>query len=524
MDQDLASIAEARSLLERTRKAFERFKTFDQARIDRITYAAVEAGYGAAERLARLAVEETGIGHVPGKTAKNRFSTRGLWAAIRGLKTCGIVSEDADSGVLEVADPFGVVAAIIPTTNPTSTALFKAIICLKSRNGMVASPHPRSVRCVSESIKVVMEAAASAGAPTDILTCMTTISLEGTQALMRHDSCDLILATGGSALVHEAYSSGKPAFGVGPGNVPAYVDRSADAAYAARCLVESQTFDNGTICSSEQAIVCDRPIADRLVAELRARKCHFCSPEEVKRLEAIVMRGKLMNPDIVGLAAPRVARAAGFSVPEDTTVLIAPYEGVGREHPLSHEKLCPLLVMYVVDGWEAGCRKCIEVLRYGGLGHTLGLHCEDEAVIRAFAIEKPVNRIVVNSPTSQGAVGFTTRLFPSMTLGCGSFGGNITSDNIGPQHLLNIKRVGRVRPEYRDGRMTDEFPHLPPDGEGRPAASPWSEQRETRESSVPEPAQQAPRLANPARIPFSREEVRGIIATRLKERKRDNAP
>lgn len=518
MDQDLASIAEARSLLKRARQAFERFKAFDQARVDRVVYAAVEAGYAAAERLAGLAVEETGIGHVPGKTAKNRFATRGLWAAIRGLKTCGIVSEDPALGVMEVADPFGVVAAVIPTTNPTSTALFKAIICLKSRNGMVASPHPRSVRCVSESIKVVQEAAASAGAPADILGCMTTVSLEGTQALMRHDDCDLILATGGSALVREAYSSGKPAFGVGPGNVPAYVDRSADVAHAARCLVDSQTFDNGTICSSEQAIVCDRPVADRLTAELRARKCHFCSPEEVKRLEAIAMRGKLMNPDIVGLAAPRVARAAGFSVPEDTTVLIAPYEGVGREHPLSHEKLCPILVLYVVDGWEAGCRRSIEVLRYGGLGHTLGLHCEDEAVIRAFAIEKPVNRIVINSPTSQGAVGFTTNLFPSMMLGCGSFGGNITSDNIGPQHLLNIKRVARARPEYRAGKMADEFPHLPPGGDQRPASSPWSEQGETHAPRAPEPARAEPSLANPARIPFSREEVRGIIATRLKGR------
>jgi acetaldehyde dehydrogenase (acetylating) len=519
MDQDLASIAEARSLLRRTRQAFERFKTFDQERVDRITHAAVEAGYASAERLARLAVEETGIGRVDGKTAKNRFATRGLWAAIRGLKTCGIVSEDPASGVMEVADPFGVVAAIIPTTNPTSTALFKAIICLKSRNGMVASPHPRSVRCVSESIKVVQEAAASAGAPADILGCMTAITLEGTQALMRHDECDLILATGGSALVHEAYSSGKPAFGVGPGNVPAYVDRSADLANAARCLVESQTFDNGTICSSEQAIVCDRPVADRLVQELVARKCHVCSAEEIRKLEAIVMRGKLMNPDIVGLSAARVARAAGFSVPEETTVLIAPYEGVGRDHPLSHEKLCPLLVFYVVDGWEAGCRRCIEVLRYGGLGHTLALHCEDEAVIRAFAIEKPVNRIVVNSPSSQGAVGYTTNLFPSMTLGCGSFGGNITSDNIGPQHLLNIKRLARVRADWRAGRMPDEFPYLPPGGDPRPATSPWSEVAESARPASVEPRPAQPRLANPARLPFSRADVRSIIATRFNEKK-----
>jgi acetaldehyde dehydrogenase (acetylating) len=522
MDPDLASIAEARALLRRTRAAFERYKTFDQARVDRITHAVVEAGYGSAERLAKLAGEETGIGRVDGKTAKNRFSTRGLWAAIRDLRTCGIVSDDPERGVMEVADPFGVVAAIIPTTNPTSTALFKAIICVKSRNGMVASPHPRSVRCVGESVRLSMEAAAAAGAPPDLLTCMTAVTIEGTQALMKHDDCDLILATGGSALVHEAYASGKPAFGVGPGNVPAYVDRSADVAYAARCLVESQTFDNGTICSSEQSIVCDRPVAEKLLAELRGRKCHLCTAEEVRKLEAVVMRGKVMNPDVVGLSAARVAAIAGFVVPDDTTVLIAPYEGVGRAHPLSHEKLCPLLCFYVVDGWEEGCHRSIEILRYGGLGHTLGLHCEDEEIIRRFAIEKPVNRLAVNSPTSQGAVGFTTRLFPSMTLGCGSFGGNITSDNIGPQHLLNIKRVARVRPEYRDGTMTAEFPDLPPKEATEAVQSPWVPIRDLK--PVPPAADRpaTPRLGNPARLPFSRDEMRSIIATRLKGSAREN--
>ena len=265
--------------------------------------------------------------------------------------------------------------------------------------------------------------------------------------------------------------------------------------------------------------MCDRPVADSLLAALKSLKCHVCSPEETRKLEAIVMRGKLMNPDIVGLAASKVAAKAGFSVPEETTVLIAPYEGVGREHPLSHEKLCPLLVFYVVDGWEAGCKRCIEVLRYGGLGHTLALHCEDEAVIRAFALEKPVNRIVINSPSSQGAVGYSTNLFPSMTLGCGSFGGNITSDNIGPQHLLNIKRAARVRPEWRAGRMSGEFPQLPPGGESRAASSPWSEVHDLRPPAATEAAPVPRRLANPARIPFSREDVRSIIATRIRDKK-----
>ncbi len=511
MDQDLASIAEARALLRRTRQAFTQFRTFDQARVDRIVYAAVEAGYRAAERLAQLAVEETGMGRADGKTAKNRFATRGVWAAIRNLKTCGIINEDPAQGIIEVADPFGIVAAIIPTTNPTSTALFKALICLKSRNGMVASPHPRSVRCVNESVRVIHDAAVLAGAPRDIVTCMTNVTLEGTQALMKHDETDLILATGGSGLVREAYSSGKPAFGVGPGNVPVYVDRSADIRHSARCFVDSQTFDNGTICASEQAIVCDRPVAEALLAELRARKCHVCSPEEVKKLEAIALSGRVMNPDIVGLSAERVAAKAGFAVPADTTVLIAPYTGVGHRHPLSHEKLCPMLAFYVVDGWEQGCHLCLDILNYGGLGHSLGIHCEDEAIIRRFGIEKPVNRIIVNSPTSQGAVGYTTQLFPSMTLGCGSFGGNITSDNIGPQHLLNIKRVARVRAEYRAGTMSVDFPHLPPVEPGEPAHSSWE-----LADRPPGEKPARPALANPAR-PFSRGDLRNIISGHLRE-------
>lgn len=531
LDLDLASIAEARALLKRTRAAFDVYRTFDQRRVDRVVYAAVEAGYGSARRLAELAVEESKLGTVVGKTAKNRFATRGLWAAIRGMKTCGILSEDPARGLMEVAHPFGVVAAVIPTTNPTSTALFKALICLKSRNGMVASPHPRAARCIAESVRVVHDAAVEAGAPRDIVTCMTAVSLEGTQALMRHDGTDCILATGGSALVKEAYSSGKPAFGVGPGNVPVFVDRSADVAHAARCLVDSKTFDNGTICASEQAVVADRPIADKLLDELRRRGAHVCSADEVKKLDRIVLHRGGMNPAIVGLSAQAVAKLAGFDVPAATTVLIAPTAGVGPEFPTSHETLCPLLAWYVVDGHEEGCRRCLEVLRYGGLGHTLVLHGTDEAVLRAFALEKPVNRMVVNSPSSQGAVGFTTELFPSMTLGCGSFGGNITSDNIGPQHLLNVKRVARVKPAYRDGTFSDEFPHLPPvdAGAGCPTASPWDapfglgaagENACFSPGAGRETAPAAPPPENPARTfrpagAFSREALRGIIAAEL---------
>lgn len=473
MDADLASIAEARDLLRRARVAFDAYRGTDQARVDRIAFAAVEAGYAAAERLAAMALEESGLGRLDGKIAKNRFATRGLWTAIREMRTCGIVREDAGSGVTEIADPFGVVAAVMPITNPTSTALFKSICCLKSRNAMVASPHPRASACVAEAVRIASEAAIAEGAPKDLLLCMTHVSLEGTRELMRHSGTDLILATGGSGLVREAYSSGKPAFGVGPGNVPVWVDRSADVVDAARCIVAGQTFDNGTLCSSEQAIIADRPIASALRDALVALGARWCSPEETRKLEAIVLRGRDMNPAIVGQSAAKVAALAGFEVPPSTTVLLAAGGGTGTGYPLSHEKLCPLLAWYEVDGHEAGCRLAIDILKCGGLGHTLGLHCRDESVIRAFGIEKPVNRIVVNSPTSQGAVGFSTGLFPSLTLGCGSFGGNITSDNVGPQHLVNLKRLARVRPEFTQGTLRAEWPASPPSEALRTPPKPW---------------------------------------------------
>ena len=462
MHPDLGSRQQARELLERTRAAFELYRSYDQARVDRICYAMVEAGYRESRRLAELAVAETGFGRVESKEAKNRFATRGLWRYIRELKTCGLIASDPRRGVDDYADPFGVIAAIIPTTNPTSTALFKAIIAMKSRNGMVTSPHPRAVRCIAESIRVVHEAAVEAGAPRDILTVMDEVTLEGTDELMKHRLTDLILATGGAGLVRAAYSSGKPAFGVGPGNSPAWIDRSADLAAAARAIVASQTFDNGTICASEQSLVLDRPIRDAFLAEMKKLGAHHCSAEEARKLAGIVVRGRSMNAEIVGRYPHELARMAGFELPQETTVLLADCAGVGWEHPLSVEKLSPILSVFTEDGHDAGCRRCLEVLAFGGMGHTLAIHCRDEAVIREFAEKKPVNRILVNSPSSQGAVGYTTGLVPSMTLGCGSFGGNITSDNIGPMHLLNVKRLARVDGRWDTPDWRDDFPDLGP--------------------------------------------------------------
>ena len=508
-------MADARQCARRARAAAARLSRMSQEAVDRFCHPAVEAGYAAAESLAKLAVDETGIGNVQGKTVKNRFATRGLWQAVAHMRTCGILSENKSTGITEVAAPFGVVAAIIPTTNPTSTALFKAICCLKSRNAMVASPHPRAARCIREAVRVVHDAAVAQGAPPDWVVCMEHIALEGTQALMRDKDVDLILATGGSALVRQAYSSGKPAFGVGPGNVPVYVDRSADLAGAAEAIVRSQTFDNSTICSSEQAIVCDAPVAQRLLDELRRRGVRLLSPEETRLLEALVVKDGGTNPAVVGLAAARIASMAGFEVPADTTVLLAPCSGVGPGHPLSYEKLAPVLAWYVVEGHEAGCQLCIDILALGGRGHTLGLHCSDESIIQAFAIEKPVNRIILNAPTSLGAVGAATNLFPSMTLGCGSFGGNITSDNVGPQHLLNIKRLARANEAWRNGTFDGHFPEVAA-GLGDAAHSPWD-----RSVSEP-PVRVAPLLGDPSkRMPgehFSGAELVRMIKTAQERR------
>lgn len=496
MHDDLASRQQARNLLAVTRRAFETFRSFPQKDVDRICYAMVEAGFRESQRLAEMAVEETGLGVVASKRAKNEFATRGLWAGIRDLKTCGLVSSDDARRVYEYADPFGIVAAIIPTTNPTSTALFKAIISLKARNGMVCSPHPRAARCIAESIRVVHEAAVRAGAPEGIVTCMDKVTLDGTDELMKHKGTDLILATGGMGLVRAAYASGKPAFGVGPGNSPAWIDRSADVAAAARAIVDSQTFDNGTICASEQSLVLDAPIREEALRAFRSLGAHLCNRDEAEKLGRIVVRGRSMNPDIVGQAPARIAEMAGFTVPRDTTVLLADCDGVGWDDPLSIEKLSPVLSVFTEDGWEAGCHRCIEVLRFGGMGHTLAIHCRDERIIREFAEKKPVNRIVVNSPSSQGAVGFTTNLVPSMTLGCGSFGGNITSDNISPLHLINVKRLAWVKPEYGTSSWTGSFPDAgPADGATkRGGGSPWLSR-----SSTPVAPDAAPSSSNGGR-------------------------
>jgi acetaldehyde dehydrogenase (acetylating) len=436
------SVQEARSLAAKAREAQRILAGFTQAEVDRVVDAMAAAIQPEAERLARLAHEETGFGNVRDKTTKNLFSAVEVHAYIRPLRTVGILREDRERRVVEIAEPMGVVAAVIPSTNPTSTAIFKALVGIKARDAVVLSPHPSARKCILETSRIMERAARAAGLPDAALSCMSEVTLEGTQELMRCRDTSVILATGGIGLVRAAYSSGKPAYGVGPGNVPAYVERTADVPKAVRDVISGKTFDYGTLCSSEQALICDEAIKDEVMAEVRKNGGYFLSETEAAAVARVVVTPqRLANPEIVGRAAPIIAQKAGIAVPPETRVLVAPLAGVGRDFPLSIEKLCPILAFYVVKDWHEGCLRCLELLRFGGLGHTLGIHSRDDVVIREFALKKPVFRIVANTQTSMGATGYTTGLAPSMSLGCGALAGNITSDNITPLHLINVKRL-----------------------------------------------------------------------------------
>src|SRR5437016_6974134 len=442
MDKDLESVQEARSLLQASHDAWLKFEEFTEDQVEKILLEISKAGIANAEPLARLAVEETGYGNVEHKTLKNLFCADDVYSAIRPMKTVGIVNEDKEKKVFEVASPIGVIAAVIPSTNPTSTAIYKALIALKGRNTIVFSPHPSAARCISETSRLMAEAAERAGAPTGVIACMKLPTMEGTQELMKHPLTSLILATGGTGLVKAAYSAGKPAFGVGPGNVPSYIEKTADVSKAVRDVLTGKCFDNGTLCSSEQAIICDEAVRDTVLDELKKQGAHFCNSQETTLLERTIQTPRrTLNTKIVGKSAAKIAEMAGFSVPPGTRALGARADGVGPDFPISMEKLSPTLAFYVVNDWRAGCATCIEILNFGGLGHTLSVHTKDEEVVREFGLRKPAFRICVNTPAALGAVGYTTNLFPSMTLGCGAAGGNITSDNISPLHLINLKRV-----------------------------------------------------------------------------------
>ncbi len=450
-DQDLQSIQEARRLAVACREAQRTFMSATQEQVDRIVAAMVEAGYRESER---LAVEETGYGIVADKVIKNHFATRHLWESIRDVKTVGVLSRDDQKKIIEIGWPVGVIVALTPSTNPTSTVLYKAIIAVKARNGIVFAPHPSAVKCSVEAARVVAEAATRAGAPHDLISSMTQISLPGTNELMRHYATSLILATGGADMVRAAHSAGKPAYGVGPGNVPVYVDRSADVVKAARDIVNSKAFDYSVICSTEQSVVADKPIAAQLAAEMERNGAYFVNATHADALGKLLFspEGRI-NPKAVGKSPQVLAQMCGIQVPATARILVARLSAVGKEHPLSREKLTTVLGFYEEEGWRAGCERCIEILKFGGDGHTLVIHARDEAVIMAFGLEKPAFRIVVNSLGTLGAIGFTTALDPAMTLATGGIGGGISSDNITVRHLLNIKRVAyETRPWEPGGR------------------------------------------------------------------------
>ena len=495
-DRDLISIQEARDLVAGAIDAQKTFATFSQRRVDAVVEACASAAADAAQTLARAAVEETGFGNVADKTAKNRLASLDVARAIRGLRTVGIVREDRERGVLEVASPVGVVAAVIPSTNPTSTAIYKTLIALKARNAIVLSPHPSAIRAICQVASVLRHAAGSAGAPAGLIGCMQRTTLAGTQELMSHRGIGVILATGGPGLVRAAYSSGKPAYGVGPGNVPAFIERTANVGKAIADIFAGKTFDYGTICSSEQAIVVEEPLCEASLEECRRQGGYFLSADEAGKVGALVRPpgSHAPNTKIVGQPAIRVAEVAGFPVPARTRVLIArlvPGQ-VGREFPLSAEKLSPILAFYVVANLAAGISLSTRLLEFGGLGHTCAIHSRNDAAIREFGQAVPAFRICVNTSAVHGSIGYSTNLFPAMTLGCGAPGGNITSDNIGPQHLINIKRIAWESRPVQHRTVPAEDRMIGVQGEAMP-----TEGGEVRVAAIAADAGEARTVVNP---------------------------
>ncbi|MEW6367889.1 MAG: aldehyde dehydrogenase family protein [Acidobacteriota bacterium] len=440
--------ATANDYLEKAALAAAEFQELDQEQTDRIVEAAYKAGFGQRVRLAKMAHEETGLGVWQHKVVKNALATQLVYENIRRVKTVGVLSDDEMTGITEIAQALGPVFAVTPVTNPTSTVMFKILICLKTRNPIIVSPHRRSRKCSVEAARVCYEAALKVDAPENCIQVITEGSRELTHAIMSHRRLALILATGGTGLVHEAYSSGTPALGVGPGNVPVFIDRSADIPFAVQCICASKTFDNGTICASEQAVVVEKAIADAVIREFERQHAYFLTNEEIPKVEKIAIDSSTggMSPEVVGQSVEAIARMAGISLPACTKLLLARLNHVGKDAPLSGEVLAPILAFYVCEDYDHAIKTCIELNYLGGIGHSASIYANDEETIRSFAEVMNAGRVLVNTPSSQGAVGsiFNT-LAVSLTLGCGSGGKNITTENVTARHLINIKRICRRR-------------------------------------------------------------------------------
>lgn len=453
LDKDLMSIQETRNLIANAKKAQEIYKTFSQEKVNSIVKAIAEAGEREAVKLAKMAWEETGFGKWQDKIVKNVFASKIVYENMKDLKTIGIINEDKEKKVCDVAVPVGVIAGLIPSTNPTSSTIYKILISLKAGNAIVISPHPNAKKCIIETARILNEAAINAGAPEGLIGCITIPSLDATNELMRHKYTSLILATGGEAMVKAAYSSGTPAIGVGPGNGPAFIDKSANVPLAVKRIIDSKTFDNGVICASEQSIVVEESMKEIVKAELIKQGMYFLNEEESTKLGNFILRANgTMNPQIVGKSVETLAEMAKLNVPQGTKVLISEQTTVGKNNPYSREKLTTILAFYTVKNVEEGIKLCTEILMNEGKGHTLVLHCENEEIIKEFGLRIPVSRLLVNTPGALGGIGGSTNLVPALTLGCGAVGGSSTSDNIGPMNLLNIKRVAYGVRELEDLR------------------------------------------------------------------------
>lgn len=437
-----------KELLCRVRAAQSEFSTFTQERVDAIFKAAAMAANAARLALAEMAVEETGMGVFEDKVLKNHYAAEYIYNRYKNEKTCGVVERDEAGGYTRIAEPIGVAAAIVPTTNPTSTAIFKALICLKTRNGLIISPHPRAKNCTIAAAKVVLDAAVAAGAPENIIGWIDEPSVEASAWLMKE--ADIILATGGPGMVKAAYSSGKPAIGVGAGNTPAVIDRSANVKLAVSSVLHSKTFDNGMICASEQAVVVAKEIYEEVKAEFKAQGGYFLDETEREKMRETMFGGGKLNAAIVGQTAESIAKLAGITVPEDTKVLIGEVENAGTEEPFAHEKLSPVLAMYKAETFEDALDKADLLVRGGGLGHTAAIYIDEHAAperMQAFFERMKACRILVNTPAAQGGIGdlYNFRLTPSLTLGCGSWGGNSVCENVGIKELINVKTVAERR-------------------------------------------------------------------------------
>lgn len=454
LDADLRSIHEARELAVRAKEAQKAFAMADQATVDRICEAMVAAAMANAARLGQLAHEETGFGNPIHKRLKNELAAQGVWDNIKDQKTCGEIGRDEARRIVEYGAPVGVVMGLSPSTNPTATAIFKTLINVKARNAFILAPHPTAKKCTAEAIRVIVEAGEAAGMPKGLVSCVSEVHPAGTDELFHHYAVSMILATGGPGMVKAAHSAGKPAIGVGPGNVPVYVDRSANAADAGAKIVDSKAFDCSTICATEQLVLADAPIAAQLRDAMKANGAHWLSKDEAKKLANMMFRANgLMHASFVAKTPQRIGELAGISVPADARILVADLDEIGPNEPLSREKLTTVLGFMEVKDWRDGCERSIECLKFGGDGHSIAMHCEDMNVIQAFGEQKPAYRVVVNTWSCLGATGATTAIDPTFTIGPGGVGGAVTSDNVTLRHVLNVRRViWPVREPHPDAR------------------------------------------------------------------------